>query len=288
MVSSWHFDGIGTRWQVDTRHPLTETVTTRVLDRIEQFDVAYSRFRPDSLVSRLSSTPGSVTFPPDAPALFGLYRTLYEATDGSLSPLVGDVMNHLGYDASYRLTSLPGPADPVPPFDDVIRLDGDTLTTFRPVTIDVGAAGKGFLVDLIAALLSGSGVSDYTVDASGDIRHAGSLPEKIALENPRDPTRALGVVSLENASLAASATTRRMWGDGLHHIVDALTGLPTRHVEATFVVTDSAALADGLATALFLSPPDTLASFFVFEWVMMMSDGEIRVSPGFPGEVFST
>jgi thiamine biosynthesis lipoprotein len=287
-VPSWRFGAIGTHWSIDTPDPLGQEVTAQVLERIERFDVAYSRFRPDSLVSQLAVTPGSVTLPPDAPALFGLYRALYEATRGSLSPLIGDVLNHLGYDPTYRLTSLPGPADPVPPFDDVLRLDGDTLTTYRPVTIDLGAAGKGFLVDLIAGLLVECGVRDYTIDASGDLRHAGSGPEKIALENPRDPTRALGVVTLENRSLAASATNRRVWGDGLHHIVDALTGLPTRLVEATFVVADSAAVADGVATALFFTPPDALGEVFTFDWVMMMSDGELRASPQFPGEVFST
>ena len=286
-MPSWEFYAIGTHWQIDTLRPLPDEVTQRVADRIEQFDRAYSRFRPDSLISQLASTAGSVDFPPDAPALFHLYRVLYDATGGSLSPLVGDVLNHLGYDASYRLTRLPGPASPVLPFDDVVRLDGNTLTTYRPVTIDIGAVGKGFLVDLVADILTDSNVPHYSVDASGDVRHAGPTPEKVALENPRDPAFALGVVSLHNAALAASATNRRVWGDGLHHIVDALTGLPARLVEATFVVADSAAVADGLATALFFSPPETLAAIFRFEWVMMMSDGHLRASPGFPGEVFS-
>ena len=201
---------------------------------------------------------------------------------------MGDVLNHLGYDATYRLTSLPGRADPVPPFDDVWRLEDTTLTTYRPITIDVGAAGKGFLVDLIADLLGGHGCDDYTIDASGDLRHAGATPEKVALENPRDASRALGVATLDNAALAASATNRRTWGNGLHHIVDALTGLPTRQVEATFVVADSAAVADGLATALFFAPPDALQGSFQFDWVMMLSDGGLRASPDFPGEVFST
>ena len=286
-MPSWHFGAIGTHWTIDTVDVLESGLKDVISSRIEEFDRAYSRFRDDSLVMSLARLPQTVEFPDDARDLFALYRKLYEATGGSLSPLVGATLNHLGYDSSYRLTALPGPPDPLPAFDDVVTLEGVTMTTHRPLTIDVGAVGKGFLVDVVAALLRRHGVTQYTVDASGDIAHAGPAPETIALENPRDDTRAIGVVSLRNQALAASATNRRTWGDGLHHIVDALTGLPTQSVEATFVVADSAAEADGLATALFVADPSDLASVCDFEWVMMMSDGSLRSSQNFPGEVFS-
>jgi len=286
-VPSWHFGAIGTHWQVDTAGPLSQDLKRSVHQRIEEFDYAYSRFRPDSLVSRLANQAGTVEFPQDAPELFGVYRALYEATRGSLSPMVGQALNHLGYDPSYRLTALPGPPQIPPPFDDVVTLEGSTLTTHRPVTIDIGAVGKGFLVDAVAAIFQEAGLEAYTIDASGDIAHVGPTAESVALENPRDPTRAIGVARIANQALAASATNRRTWGSGLHHIIDALTGLPTNSVEATFVVCDRAAWADGLATALFVAPPENLLSVYSFEWVVMRSDGSVRSSQQFPGEVFS-
>jgi FAD:protein FMN transferase len=248
----------------------------------------YSRFRDDSVVTALSRTAQTVTLPDDAIELFALYRVLYGATAGALSPLVGDTLNHLGYDASYRLTSLPGPATPPPAFADVISLEGTTLTTYRPVTIDIGAVGKGYLVDIVAGLLDDEGLTDYTIDASGDLRHRGHTPEKVGLENPRDADHLLGVAHVSNGALAASATNRRTWGDGLHHIVDALTGPPTSSVEATFVVADTAAMADGLATALFVASPEQLHTVGEFDWLIMSSDGALRASPSFPGEVFSS
>ena len=287
-MPSWHFGAIGTHWGVDTVDSLDGDIKAAISERIEEFDRVYSRFRDDSVVTALSQKAHTVVLPEDAVNLFALYRELYDATGGAFSPLVGDTLNHLGYDASYRLTSLPGPAGPVPAFDDVVSLEGTTLTTYRPVTIDIGAVGKGYLVDLVAGLLDAAGISDYTIDASGDLRHRGHTPEKVGLENPRDPDRVLGVAEVSNRALAASATNRRTWGDGLHHIVDALTGLPTRSVEATFVVADTAALADGLATALFLVPPEKLHRVGTFNWLMMFSDGSLRSSPTFPGEVFSS
>jgi thiamine biosynthesis lipoprotein len=287
-VPSWHFGAIGTHWEIDTVDSLDDGVKASISGRIDEFDRVYSRFRDDSVVTSLSQKADTVVLPDDAVEIFALYRALYEATGGALSPLVGDTLNHLGYDSTYRLTSLAGPASPVPAFDDVISLEGTTLTTYRPVTIDIGALGKGYLVDLVAGLLDEEGIADYTVDASGDLRHRGTKPERVGLENPRDVSHVLGVADVSNRALAASATNRRAWGDGLHHIVDALTGLPTSSVEATFVIADTAALADGLATALFMASPEQLEPVGRFDWLVMSSDGSLRASPGFPGEVFSS
>jgi FAD:protein FMN transferase len=287
-VPGWHFGAIGTHWEIDTVDSLDASVKAAISDRIEEFDRVYSRFREDSVVTALSREAQTVVLPDDARELFALYRELYEATGGALSPLVGDTLNHLGYDASYRLTSLPGPAGPTPVFDDVVSVDGTTLTTYRPVTLDIGAVGKGYLVDIVAGLLDDNDVTEYTIDASGDLRHKGHAPEKVGLENPRDPDHVLGVAEVSNRALAASATNRRTWGHGLHHIVNALTGLPATSVEATFVIADTAAMADGLATALFMASPEQLHRVGAFDWVMMLSDGSLRASPNFPGEVFST
>ena len=36
--------------------------------------------------------------------------------------------------------------------------------------IDVGAAGKGYLVDLVCDILRHEGLTEFAVDASGDLR----------------------------------------------------------------------------------------------------------------------
>ena len=287
-MPAWHFGAIGTHWEIDTVDVLSDSIKSAVTNRIEEFDRVYSRFRDDSVVSKLSRRAQTIELPEDAGDLFALYKALYDATGGGLSPLVGDALNHLGYDASYRLTSLPGPPEPVPAFEEVLSLEGRTLTCYRPVTIDIGAAGKGYLVDIVGKLLEDEGITTFTIDASGDLLRRGDIPESVGLENPRDPERVVGVATVANGALAASATNRRMWGDGVHHIIDALTGLPTTSIEATFVIADSAALADGVATALFMATPEELAPVGDCEWLIMSSDGSLRASPNFPGEVFST
>jgi thiamine biosynthesis lipoprotein len=283
---AWRFRAIGSPWQIDTRAPLPTDVAARVTARIEAFDTVYSRFRADSLVTRIASTPGTYQFPPDATALFGLYRELYEATEGAVTPLIGRALEHLGYDARYTLVTRGG-GIPTPAWDDAIAwLDG-TLTALTPVTVDVGAAGKGYLADLVAEVLKASGITEFTVDASGDIVQAGPGSIRVGLEHPLDPTRAIGIATLSEGALCASATNRRAWGSGLHHIVDVATGMPTKNVMATWVVARSGLIADGLSTALFFADTDRLLERFEFSWVRMFSNGQIERSPNFDGEVFT-
>jgi thiamine biosynthesis lipoprotein len=255
-----------------------------VLERVERFDRDWSRFRDDSLVTRISREPGRHRLPADAPPLLEWYRALYEGTGGRVSPLVGRTMESLGYDAAYRLT----PAStllPVPAWADAMSWDGEYLDTVRPVMLDVGAAGKGYLVDLVSALLLDLGVSTHVVDASGDLVARGATSETVALEHPADPSKAIGIVPLTDGAMAASAVNRRTWGEGLHHVIDAVTGLPTSSVIATWVLAPDALRADGLATALFFDPSPELVGDA--QYVRMFASGRVEHSPSFTGELFT-
>ncbi|AEM84059.1 FAD:protein FMN transferase [Streptomyces violaceusniger] len=283
--ATFAFDAIGARWRIDTGEPLGGGLRRRIEERIERFDATYSRFRSDSLVSRIAAAPdgGRFTFPEDAVRLFGLYDRLFTATDGAVDPLVGRYLELLGYDAGYSLTPAPDDvraahhAQGGPRWATDIVRRGRTLITRRPLVIDVGAAGKGHLVDIVSEILRTDGVNRFVVDGSGDLRHAGGTGIRVGLEHPLDPGLVIGVTDLCDRALCASAVTRRAWGEGLHHVVDPRTGVPTRDVIATWVVADRAAVADGLATALFFTDAHRLAEVFRFAYVRMFADGRAEI-----------
>jgi len=52
---------------------------------------------------------------------------------------------------------------------------GADLVTRRPLVIDVGAAGKGHLVDIVADMLRSAEIQRFLVDAGGDLRHHASM-----------------------------------------------------------------------------------------------------------------
>jgi thiamine biosynthesis lipoprotein len=284
-ASDLRFTGIGTSWQIDTSEELPAPVVERIRSRVAEFDRTYSRFRSDSLVSRLATTAGAVQFPPDASRLFELYDILDRVTGGAVTPLVGRSLEHLGYDSEYSLTARPGRIVPAS-WTGVVERSGTTVTTTSPVVIDVGAAGKGYLIDLVAEILVDEGLDSFIIDASGDLVHRGD-PIRVGLEHPFDPSKAIGIATIENESLCASGSNRRVWGEGMHHILDGRTGEPTSDIIATWAVAESGLLADGLATALFFVAPSQLAEHFDFTWVRMHSTGIAERSRSWRGEVFS-
>lgn len=284
LPTAWRFDAIGTSWRIDTRDPLPHPVARAVTERVERFDRDWSRFRPDSLVARIAAAPGRHVLPADAGILLGFYRELYEATGGRMSPLVGRTLEALGYDPAYRLRAADD-VPSVPAWDDAVAWDGEALETAKPVLVDVGAAGKGYLVDIVCDLLAEAGIDEHIVDASGDLRSRG-VPMRIALEHPIDPSKAVGVVDVSGGAFCASATNRRAWGDGLHHVLDATTGRPVRGVMATWVIAPSALVADGIATALFFDLDSQLVTRAGAGFARMFDDGHVDTSDHFPGEMF--
>lgn len=284
------FAALGTTWTIESAHALG-TVDQLIRDRIESFDQTWSRFRADSLVTAVATRPGSYEFSDDAPPLFDLYDRLFNSTDGAMTPLVGRSLEHLGYDREYSLT-VTAPAESAADWQTAVQRSGSRVTVAEPALIDVGAAGKGHIVDIVGELLRDHDIDEFVIDASGDLlvssgSRLGGTVHRIALEHPLDPSLAIGVAELSNGSICASGSNRRVWGEGLHHILDGRTGLPTRDVIATWAIAPTALVADGLATALFFADPARLAEDFEFEYVKVFASGATERSRTFHGELFS-
>ncbi|WP_449385631.1 FAD:protein FMN transferase [Cellulomonas soli] len=279
------FDAIGTSWLVVTDRPLTTRTRADLLDLVQEVEATCSRFRRDSLLAACRDAPhgGRFRFPAHTTALFDLLDALHTATDGAVDPLVGHDLERLGYDRDYTL--IPAPPGPrhASTWGTAVRHEGADLLTDGPVVIDLGAAGKGHVVDLVCSALREAGVERAVVDAGGDLRVLGDTPVRIGLEDPRDPSRVLGVLDVHERALCASASNRRTWGPGLHHLLDARTGRPVQDVLATWVLADSAALADGLATALFVADAAPLVEHFTFSWVRLLATGRAQTSPDLAG-----
>ncbi len=282
-MAVWRFDAIGTVWEIESTRELTAHERAEVTACIDAFDAEWSRFRDDSLVARLARGGGAVPSPADATAMLDAYRELSDATDGAVQPLIGSSLEALGYDAAYSLRAgapLAAPQD----WQDALRWSEEELSLEHPALIDVGALGKGRLVDLVAGVLAAV-PGDLVVDAGGDMAVRGGI--RVALEHPYDATRAIGIAAVTDAALCASAVNRRAWGEGLHHVLDARTGIPVRTWAATWAIAHDAMHADAMATALFFDGGPELAARWGVEWVRMSTDGRAQRSPGAPVELFT-
>lgn len=281
------FEAIGTLWAIEMEaadedeHRLRQLIARR----IEAFDATYSRFRSDSFVGKFS-VPGEYPMPRDGLPLFEWYKALYDATQAKVTPLVGSLMNDIGYDPTYSFKEKK-PTRP-PRWEEAIDYTPQTITVKQPIVFDVGAAGKGYLVDLIAQVLLENHITNFTINAGGDIRRhtVNGEPIRIGLENPFNTEQVIGVVTLQNGSICASSGARRKWGTYMH-IIDPETLASPTDVVATWVIADDAMVADGLATALFFTPAAQLQKQFNFKYAVLSAKQQLDYSADFPAEVYT-
>ena len=287
MSHTFSFGGTGTQWEIEIFSHATliqiEYLSHIVKQKVQEFERVYSRFRPDSFVNTSLMQKGVVRLPSDAEKLFSLYKKLYTITNGLFTPLIGQVLVDAGYDAVYSLR--PKKVHTPPAWEDVAEYSFPNILVHKSALYDFGAAGKGYLIDLVAQLIVEQGFSEFCVDAGRDIRLFSSKPVRVGLENPFNVEEAIGVATISKGSICASSGSRRTW-DKYHHIINPRTLKSPRNIVATWVITDEALLADALSTCLFLFPAIKLVPYFSFEYLILFSDKTFVQSSSFPAEIF--
>ncbi len=147
---------------------------------------------------------------------------------------------------------------------DAMTLDAADSTVFfrhRGLELNLGAIGKGYVLDRMAAGLRNSGVGDALLSAgrSSVIAIGGERPGwRVDLRSlVRDEV--LGRLVLRDAALGTSGAGDQYFelnGVRYGHVLDPRTGWPASGVRSASVVTDSAADADALSTAFLVGGLD--------------------------------
>jgi thiamine biosynthesis lipoprotein len=174
-------------------------------------------------------------------------------------------------------------------FRSVLNL-AETARQFTDGAFDVRAGGtldpsglvKGWAAEQAAQTLP----ANHYLNAGGDITmHSTSMPWRIGIEHPEDPTGLLAVVSLGTGGIATSGSTHRGT-----HIIDPTTGDPARGIKQATVIGPSLMSADIWATALvarglrILDLADELLSRMVnggYQALLATDDGTLYATDGF-------
>jgi thiamine biosynthesis lipoprotein len=288
-MASFNFSAIGTNWQIDINKNISVSIETEIFlavqKRIDEFDKIYSRFRTDSVVMNIANKTGEYVLPEDSKKLFELYYSLYQETDGFFTPLVGQILSDAGYDEKYTLVQKKELEHP-PLWEQVIEYNYPKLLVKKPVLLDFGAGGKGYLVDIVATVIESFDIYEYCIDAGGDILHKGEISISVGLENPENFDEAIGVYNLSNGSLCGSAGNRRVWGD-FTHIINPATLSSPRNILSVWVFASSALLADSIATCLFFVSAKKLLQTHTFEYLIEYDNKSIERSSNFSAEIFT-
>jgi thiamine biosynthesis lipoprotein len=242
-ITSASWRAIGTEIRVLVVGGPVEPARAAVATVVEAADVAYSRFRPDSELSRiLASDSRSATVSPLlAQAIEAAIRAA-ALTDGIVDPTVGRALRLAGYDADFALVE--ARSDPI-----ILRVEAvpgwraigwdrerRRLRVPSGVELDLGSTGKALVSDLglaaaLEALPAGAGV---LVSAGGDIAAGGAAPaggwRVLMAEDSGAPAEGPGeIVAIDSGGLATSSTTVRRWRRGdvvVHHLLDPRSGRP--------------------------------------------------------------
>jgi thiamine biosynthesis lipoprotein len=282
------FDALGTRWNITVWSCPMEGyahLQEEIKKQVHAFEQLFSRFIKTSYIQSLTHTTGTQESPLDFIEMLVLYKKLYTCSQKKFTPLIGSVLQSIGYDDTYSFENAGAVCQP-PDFDSAVHIvNNHTITLHEPVQFDVGAIGKGYLVDKISGYVRACGYTQFLVDAGGDLFYQGNETIRVGLEHPDDAKKAIGVLELSAGSLCGSACNKRTWGD-YSHIIDPQSLDSPKHIRATWVMAHSAALADGLATCLFLAHPNYFQKEFSFEYCMVDEEYAIKNSAGFLAEFF--
>jgi thiamine biosynthesis lipoprotein ApbE len=228
---------------VVTRASDLEAAKAAVDEVVRAVDLAASRFREDSELSRLNATPGrEVIVSPLLARLIDAALRGARLTGGAVDPTVGSAIKLAGYDTDFADV----PADGIAIDLVVSRIPGWQAIAFNErsravrvpggVELDLGATAKALTSDLAAAAALGKiGGGGVLVSLGGDIAVAGEPPDEgwliQASEDSGAPIKnGEETISISSGGIATSTTTVRRWTRGgvtLHHIIDPVTGLPS-------------------------------------------------------------
>lgn len=176
-----------------------------------------------------------------------------------------------------------------------IKIDQEKSTLWLPkgVTIGYGGIAKGYGVDRAIEVLKKRGIRNAIVNAGGDLRVIGRDFGKlfnITIKHPRDKNKYLAILPVKNVAVVSSGDYERyitVNGKRYSHILDPRVGWPVRHTQSVTLLAPSAALADALATGVFvLGPKKGLA--LVDQWkgveaLIVDGDGKLHLSKGLKG-----
>lgn len=265
-------EAMACEWDVfiagDTRDYAAQAAAL-AFEEVDRVEHDLSRFRRDSDISRLNSQPAGapLRIGPIAFECLELAAAAAAATRGAFDVTIGGLLRSTG---GVR-KEVAGVHDPgagsragAPRWgSQYLQLDRAARTATRglgDLTIDLGAIGKGFGVDVAAETLREWKIHAALIHSGQSSLYALGAPEgaaawTIALRDPASD-RPIGRIALRNASISGSGI--RIHGS---HVVDPRTGTAVSQRMGAWAIAGSAALSDAVSTAAMVMSSEEMAEF---------------------------
>jgi thiamine biosynthesis lipoprotein len=241
----------------------TDSLAARCRREVERLETKYTRYRDDSLTSRINASAGSaegVRVDDETASLFDYAETCFEQS-GGLFDLTSGILRRAW---DFRSARLPSQAEIEP----LLALVGWRRARWeRPrfalpaqgMEIDFGGVVKEYAADRVAGLCRSTGCHHALVDLGGDLAVVGPHPDgrpwRVGIRDPRRPSRAAAAVEVFSGGVASSGDYARcMVVDGVRygHILDPRSGWPVRGLASVSVLSSHCLIAGSASTIAML------------------------------------
>jgi thiamine biosynthesis lipoprotein len=252
---------MSSRLRLTTPSGVIDRAWQAVVARFALSEAVMTRFAVSSPLSAANRAAGSGRWTPVPPELrraLVLAHRAYRRTEGRFDPRIIGALEALGDRAGISLPLSPAELHPGEPW---LEVDAHHSRVRLAAAVDLGGIGKGIALADAARALERQGITDYLLDAGGDLLASGRPPGaagwRIAIEHP-DRELPAAVVQLPcGAALSTSSVRVRSWqssaGELVHHLLDPATGQPATALRAVTVLDPSPVWAEAWSTAGFVA-----------------------------------
>ncbi len=265
--------------------------------RLRQLEQRWSRFVPESDVSRLNAAPEALMIvSPDTVALVVAMKEAWRVTNGRYDPSMLAAIIAAGYaasiDGSGKTSRMPRRARHRRTVADVVVDPAASTVSVPPgIGLDPGGIGKGLAADMVVTELLARGTGGALVGVGGDLAAAGTPPTAhgwyVRAKHPLDARRDLVTLALGVGGIATSSTLTRAWlqdGRRRHHALDPDTQTSSRtDLAAATVIARAGWEAEAHATAALLSGSERVLDYLDTHRLAGFAttiDGVTCVTPG--------
>ncbi|MEO8124669.1 MAG: FAD:protein FMN transferase [Burkholderiales bacterium] len=244
-------------------------LAAEAIAEVRRIEVKYSRYRADSIVSRINAAAGSghpIRVDAETAGLLDFAAQLFDSSGGLFDITSGSLRK--AWDFRAQRMPLPGEVEALLPLVGWHKLRWRNREIELPIAgmeIDFGGFGKEYAADRAATLLQERGVRHGLVNLGGDIRlvgpRLGAAPWMLAIQDPRAPERLLAELPVRAGALATSGDYERFFErDGVRycHVLDPRTGWPVRAWRSVSVLAPACLAAGALTTVAMLKGADAL------------------------------
>jgi thiamine biosynthesis lipoprotein len=269
--------------------PLAQQAVTEV----RRIEAAYSRYRADSILSRINAAAGTgeaIAVDAETGHLLNFAAQLHGASDGLFDVTSGVLRKAWDFKAA----RLPAPGQiesllPLVGWQQVQWNDGRIALPRAGMELDFGGIGKEYAADRAATLLQRLGARSAMVNLGGDIRLVGPRPNgapwALGIAHPRHSGALLATMSLPDGALATSGDYERFFeidGQRFCHVLNPHTGWPVASWQSVSVMAP-ACLAAGALTTIAMLKGDGALTFLDQQQVDYLAvDAQGRVHRGGP------